>query len=395
LKIAIITPHFNDLVYGTSSQIRDLSLNLIKNFDYDIRLIVEPLEQRSLSAPLSRLRFNYTNTSLSFDSLYYIKKLPKTFFETIKIIKKERFDLVYIRNSLSYLILSNMIRKMANVPVVHCVDVSWAFTNIYDLARIILNRRNPYTPNLLDNKTRFLILKHLFKSNTVLLASSIHIKNLLCNFLSKTPDKVQVIYPGINVPKITNKETSSEKSVITYYGSISKWRGALDVLRAFKKVSAINSNVELVLSAPRITEAQRVIFEKRIHDVVSPNVHILGYAKNVNDELLRPSSIICLPFHLVGVDPPLTILEAMAASKPVISTNVSGISEILTNEKTGLLIKPGDVTSLASAMKRLLDFPELGKTLGQNARSHVTNICNWTKITREHDQVFKNAIDTF
>ena len=72
-----------------------------------------------------------------------------------------------------------------------------------------------------------------------------------------------------------------------------------------------------------------------------------------------------------------------------------GISEILTNEKTGLLIKPGDVTSLASAMKRLLDFPELGKTLGQNARSHVTNICNWTKITREHDQVFKNAIDTF
>ena len=65
---------------------------------------------------------------------------------------------------------------------------------------------------------------------------------------------------------------------------------------------------------------------------------------------------------------PTVLLEAMASGCPVISTRVGGIPEIIDHEQNGLLIEPGDVPSLATAIERLLRDPELRARLGTNAR---------------------------
>jgi glycosyltransferase involved in cell wall biosynthesis len=67
----------------------------------------------------------------------------------------------------------------------------------------------------------------------------------------------------------------------------------------------------------------------------------------------------------------LTIIEAMACGRPVIVAAAGGALELFTDGVTALGHTPGDATSLAAAITRLLDDPHLRTTLGANARRHV------------------------
>lgn len=66
---------------------------------------------------------------------------------------------------------------------------------------------------------------------------------------------------------------------------------------------------------------------------------------------------------------PLSVIEAMAYSRPIVSTAVGGIPEIIEDGKTGLLCSPGDPTCLAEKLKILIDEPEKRVQLGQAARA--------------------------
>jgi glycosyltransferase involved in cell wall biosynthesis len=65
---------------------------------------------------------------------------------------------------------------------------------------------------------------------------------------------------------------------------------------------------------------------------------------------------------------PVTILEALSLGKAIVSTNVGGIGEILTDGQDALLVRPEDPDALASAMRRIRESPELLQQLRQNAR---------------------------
>jgi glycosyltransferase involved in cell wall biosynthesis len=66
------------------------------------------------------------------------------------------------------------------------------------------------------------------------------------------------------------------------------------------------------------------------------------------------------------------ILEAMAASRPVIGTRVGGTPELVIHDVTGLLVERGDPKELAEAIATLLDDPSRRERLGQAAREHIT-----------------------
>ena len=73
---------------------------------------------------------------------------------------------------------------------------------------------------------------------------------------------------------------------------------------------------------------------------------------------------------------PNVLPEAMAMQVPVISTNISGIPELVKDQVNGLLTPPGDNIALADAMARLLDDPALRERLGQNGRQSVVEKFN-------------------
>ncbi len=65
----------------------------------------------------------------------------------------------------------------------------------------------------------------------------------------------------------------------------------------------------------------------------------------------------------------LSIVESMLCGRPVIGSSVGGIPELIADGRTGLLVAPGDATSLAGAVERLLEEPETVERMGEVARS--------------------------
>ncbi len=85
--------------------------------------------------------------------------------------------------------------------------------------------------------------------------------------------------------------------------------------------------------------------------------------------LYADASIFCLPSFAEGV--PGVLMEAMAMETPVVSTRIAGISELIDDGHTGLLVAPGRADLLADALERLLRDPALRRAMGSAAREKV------------------------
>jgi glycosyltransferase involved in cell wall biosynthesis len=101
---------------------------------------------------------------------------------------------------------------------------------------------------------------------------------------------------------------------------------------------------------------------------VLEQVHFLGARSDV-PELFATFDVYCLPSHYEGM--PLTVLEAMAAGKPVVATNVVGIGEVVTHDKTGLLVPPDDPDALAQALMRVRQDRNLCRDLAEAGRAYA------------------------
>jgi len=82
------------------------------------------------------------------------------------------------------------------------------------------------------------------------------------------------------------------------------------------------------------------------------------------------------------------LLEAMAMGLPVIATRVSGMPDVVTNEKDGLLIPPESSEALAEAMKRIILDPALRQQLGQNARRRVEDEFSLEHVARQYSGLY-------
>ena len=99
---------------------------------------------------------------------------------------------------------------------------------------------------------------------------------------------------------------------------------------------------------------------------VADRVVFAGHRSDVPD-LLGAMDVLCISSLYEGT--PLTLFEAMAAARPVVSTSVDGCREIIEDGRTGLLVPPRDPRALASALSRALGDAALRRRLAENAFS--------------------------
>lgn len=102
---------------------------------------------------------------------------------------------------------------------------------------------------------------------------------------------------------------------------------------------------------------------------VPPNVTVVEWADAIENYYQAMDTVIMPSMH-EGLG--YTLLEGNAAGLPVIGSRISGILDAVDEDVTGLLVPPGDEASLAAAIRRLRDEPELARRLGQAGRERVT-----------------------
>ena len=86
---------------------------------------------------------------------------------------------------------------------------------------------------------------------------------------------------------------------------------------------------------------------------------------------MSASHIVCLPSYREGL--PKSLIEALAAGRPVVTTDVPGCREVVQNHQNGLLVPPRDSTALASALESLIVDPEMRMRMGQAGRVRAEN----------------------
>jgi glycosyltransferase involved in cell wall biosynthesis len=115
---------------------------------------------------------------------------------------------------------------------------------------------------------------------------------------------------------------------------------------------------------------------------LSGRIHFLGNRRDVA-ELLIASDIFVLPSLWEGLS--MALLEAMAAAKPIVATAVSGTSQVMRHNETGILVPPGDAAALAQALVELLSKPAVyACELGEAARRRVEEHFNMKKQATEY-----------
>jgi glycosyltransferase involved in cell wall biosynthesis len=159
------------------------------------------------------------------------------------------------------------------------------------------------------------------------------------------------------------------------------------LIRVFGDVHALHPNTRLVLigEGGQRAELEQYTRQLGLADVVS----WLGYRGDI-PSMLAAMDVYVQPSHNEGLS--LSILEAMAAGKPVIATDVGGIREVLTPSQNGLLVEPHSPEALFKSMTAMASQPDLRMLLGEAARKHVVAEFSLQKMVDAYGEIYQSQI---
>jgi glycosyltransferase involved in cell wall biosynthesis len=164
----------------------------------------------------------------------------------------------------------------------------------------------------------------------------------------------------------------SARPLLLSLGRLSAEKGYDDLLNAFAQVRKSHTSVALAIAggdgglyADLQAQTQRL--------GLNGHAFLLGARTDVHDMLGAADIYICSS-HSEGL--PLSLLEAMSAGLPVISTRVGAIPEVVVTEDTGILVPSRNVAALSEAITALLDSPEKRKSLGEAAKIFIQKSFN-------------------
>lgn len=238
------------------------------------------------------------------------------------------------------------------------------------------------------NFTKYLI-KKLFTQACVVIALS----NTWRDFISSVAPLARVEAINNFCMPVENKMLSETESVINFVflGAVCHRKGIFDLIEAFAmfKNECSNHNVRLIVCGDGLlTEAVLLAKELGIED----KIEFLGWIdSDKKTQVLNSANAIVLPSYNEGL--PMVIVEALSLGKPVITTPVGGIGEIIVDNENGFLVEPGNISQLRQKLRQILN----GKStliikVSENAAATYKARFSPEKIIPKVDAVYKELL---
>lgn len=405
MKIAVFDSDFllpRHLAGSPTVLIQDQLETLSKYVDEAI-IITEPKEvKEQRSIPANFKLYQVRNRLNLLRLLFYLKdqtvRVPgSSFYVTMlstmtKILEREKVDVLYSCGSQFMGAFVGLVGCLTGIPTVHYVfqipSVEWCRAGIME------GHRTPLTYNishLLKNallalpQRRFLVRWGLRRVN-VLVASSKYVKQKL-NLWRSDYEELTVIYPWV---KTWRQEPILVENApqILYFGNFWWGRGALDVAKAFHRIARKIPDVKLTIAPSNVHRITLEYFLRLIsRQNLQNRVIWKGPVKDLG-ELFVPARLIMLPNRL---SPSLKLLEAFSSGRPVITTNLEWVPELVLDGLTGYAVNPGDVTALAERAETLLTSYDLSVEMATRTANLITQICNMEDNTRKIVHLMQKA----
>jgi glycosyltransferase involved in cell wall biosynthesis len=220
------------------------------------------------------------------------------------------------------------------------------------------------------------LLREICAAAEFVAAETDYSRELLCQRCPDSTRKIYRVYNGIDLEffSVPFPSTANPVPRIISVGRLVAFKGFENLIDACGELArrGLDFNCEIIGDGPLRDDLQAKIDMLKL----PPRVKLLGsLSQGAVIEKLRVADI----FALASVTDrqgasdvfPTVIIEAMAAARPVVSTRLAGIPELVSHGETGLLVAPGDTSALAQALEKLIRNPGLRSRYGRAGRARI------------------------
>ena len=288
--------------------------------------------------------------------------------ELIRLFRRERPDIVHASSSKAG-VLGRLAAFVAGVPVRIFTVHGWAFA-AYDgfAGRLYL---------WADRVVRPL--------TTLVICVSHRERELGLRKRACASERSVVVHNAVDVRAFRVAVTHGEPPQIISVGRFAYPKDYVTLVRA---MASVESDFRAILVGDGPDQPALANEVRRLG--LAPNVTLLGARSDV-PELLAGADVFVLSSRSEGL--PMSVLEAMAAGLPVVATDVGGVSELVLEGETGLLVPRDETTALAQALERLLRDEDLRRRMAASARARVVREFDLTSFQEAHVELYRRELE--
>jgi glycosyltransferase involved in cell wall biosynthesis len=352
-----------------------------------------------------RLPSNYETSIITFgphSQKYQVSKIPVRSYQGFRIhwgtgfttlshgmlkdLLRMKPDIIHAHTyGFAHTDIASFIGKMKNIPVV--VTTHYDRSKADEVSKLLL--RELYD-NIIGRMTLSIANKILAVTN--------YEKNFLVSKFYLNDEKISVVPNGVEVDKFRNlpdpqaiiSRYGLQKSrVALFVGRIERKKGIQYLLRAAPKIVSEFPDFKILLVGPDWgyrNELKKIAKRINIENIVifaGPLKELdLLKAYNLSEFTILPS---------LGEATGLTILESMAAGRPIVASRLPTIAEFVIHEKDGMLFEPGNPEKLANSIISLMSNQKLREKLIQNGKI-ISEQRDWSKIVKMITDIYKTII---
>lgn len=348
-----------------------------KNAGYDVTIVSEDTgvsdKIREAGLKTINLPINKAGTN--------IKDEIKTFFFLYKLFRREKPDIVHLVG-LKTMLWGSLACRLAGVKAMVSAVCGLGVLFDEEHAHSFMTRSILKALRVTHKTKRLAVIFQNNDDKAIFLNAKI-MKKEQCAFTNGS---------GINLQNYDYTPEPTDGLIkIIFTARMVEDKGTLVLIDAAKKLeSEYKGKVQFLLCGGLDTNPNGITKEMLESRCDGEYIQWLGHRKDVL-ELLKQSHIMAFPsWYREGL--PKSVIEAEAIGRPVVTTDSVGCRDTVVDGKNGYMIPIKDSDALASALKRLIDNPELRQTMGKNAREFAVKRFDIKDVVKVHMDVYDNIL---
>ncbi len=187
---------------------------------------------------------------------------------------------------------------------------------------------------------------------------------------------------------ISGGKLGNDFQSVLFIGRLSANKGIYDLLKAAAIILRRIPSVRFVICGGGELDRYRLACEEL---GILDRVIFKGWVNGVEKmETLRQADVFVLPSYHEGL--PVTIVEAMSAGLPIVSTSVGGIPDVVQDGVNGYLVTPGDVATLADRILKVLEDKSLAEEISEQNAFYARQTFDINVIIQQLDQIYRDLL---
>jgi glycosyltransferase involved in cell wall biosynthesis len=239
----------------------------------------------------------------------------------------------------------------------------------------------------LPTKMHLLIYKTLNKKIDFFVSVSKHISYTLQN-LQIAPDKIKLIYNGIDFSPISTNMEMDDKIQLAIIGQVAPWKGHEILIHAIKHLKDDTiKNFHLNIYGSNNNDYSKELKTLIEYNNLQSYVSWKGFIED-QDEIYKQMTIIVVP-SVVEESFSLTAAEGMMRGKAVIVSNKGGMMELVEHGTNGLVFESGNAFELSACLAELVNDREKINFFGTNAKTKAMQNYSYKTMTRHYIDLYE------